>query len=99
MIANDVSFDNIMGYAEDNIESDIAGSAAWYFRQEWKGWKRPRSQMVVKQIKSWVNGQTRKYISEHLKDYDIPASYDTAFYVKYLPQVNTVMKEVARRLI
>ena len=94
-----ITYDDIAGgYFADNIECEIVGSTAWHLRSQWKDWD-DRTQAVVKQIKSWVNGVTKNYISERLKDNGIPASYDTAFYLKYYPQVNAVMKDVAERII
>lgn len=53
----------------------------------------------LRKIKKTVNRVTRKTIKDILEIYNIPGSYDIAFYMAYYPKVNALMKKITKEII
>lgn len=54
--------------------------------------RQDKTQRNLKALKSIVNNITRNYITSQLGYYEIPKSYDTAFYCIYYNKINKLMK-------
>jgi len=98
MKKSDLKYNDVIDYMfEDELLSQIYNSTWFQYRYAREPKKITKS--LVRELKTGINGETKRMIERSLEFSGYPKSWSTAFYVKHKKRIDAMMKRVGKQLL